>query len=305
MVELRAVRQGGFGRSAPGITGRGRYRKRCRLRCLCAHVLNPTTARGAMHRNRPSMTWRPSPRRSWGNIGPSAIQLLMALLIVYGWHPCPSISAESAAATADSYWPRVASIEPPRTSPADRETPLQFAAGAVQFNLPAGWSARQIPHEREMRLVLRPPDAEREGGSVSEGLWMTYHAIARTEEPYPSELERWMPARLSPERDWSVAIGSPRRYEVDQWPALEQRFEFQPPASTTTWVGRHLLVRTDWGIVELHASAPTPRADRLDTEVERLVSGLQLAAPLRPAESINNAACLATPVLGTWRVRRA
>ena len=130
---------------------------------------------------------------------------------------------------------------------------------------------------------------------------MTYHAIAGTEEPYPSELERWMPARLSLQRDWSGVIGPPRRYEVDQWPALEQRFEFQPPASTTTWVGQHLLVRTDWGIVELHASAPTPRADRLGKELERLVSGLQLAAPLHPAESINNAACLATPVLGTWR----
>ena len=36
---------------------------------------------------------------------------------------------------------------------------------------------------------------------------MTYHAIAGTEEPYPSELERWMPARLSRQRDWPGGIG--------------------------------------------------------------------------------------------------
>ena len=114
-----------------------------------------------MHRNRPSMTWRPASRRSLGNIEPSAAQLLMALLIVYGWLPCPSISAESAAAAADSQLPRLASFEAPRTSPVDLLTPLQFAAGAVQFNLPAGWSARQLPQDREMRLVLRPPDAAR------------------------------------------------------------------------------------------------------------------------------------------------
>lgn len=253
-----------------------------------------------MFGNHPSRSARRAARIGGGRLGQALWAALVAVPLLACWLP-ESISAESSLIATDNHWPRVASLEPPRTPAAARARMVRYAAGAVQFILPDEWSARTVPHEREMRLVLSPAGALSGGPPTNERVWMTYHAVGRTEEPYRSELERWLPARLSLQAAQPNLSGPPRQFEVDRWPAVAQACEYQPAESATPWMGQHVLVRTDWGIVELHAASPKSGAERLAEEFNRLLDGLQLAAPLSPVESIHNAANLATPALGTWR----
>ena len=264
MVELRAVRQSGLGRSAPGITGRGRYRKRCRLRCLCARTRPDDCSRG----------YAPQP---------SVHDLAASIATVLGQYRAVGCSASDGPvdrvrlAAMPEHFSRIGrgSRRLPFAASGEHRSTAHFASRPLD---PASIRRRSRTVQLACRLVGPPVTAGSRNapGSPPAGCargWICQRS-SMDDVPRDRRYGGTVPERVGamdagpPEPATGLARRdrAPRRCEVDHWPALEQRYEFQPPASTTTWVGRHLLVRTDWGIVELHASAPTPRADRVEKE---------------------------------------
>lgn len=181
---------------------------------------------------------------------------------------------------------------------------LKFAAGAVEAHLPEGWRFRQSPYGREKRCTFFLPNARSQDGRTQVAMWMTYHAVARTAEAPEPELTRWIQVRRVLATGSSSTVHEARWMRIDGWPAVSQDFAIAASPETRGLIGQHVLVRTDWGILEAFAAAPAGDWNVVGPGFNELLGLVRLRAPLMDSDAITSAAQLATPILGAWRTER-
>jgi hypothetical protein len=181
---------------------------------------------------------------------------------------------------------------------------LKFAAGAVEADLPEGWRFRQFPYGREKRCMLFLPNGRSQDGRTPVAMWMTYHAVARTAEAPESELTRWIQVRRALATGSYSTVCEARWMRIDGWPAVSQDFAIAASTETCGLIGLHVLVRTDWGILEALAVAPAGDWNVVGPGFNELLGLVRLQAPLVDSETITSAAQLAAPILGVWRTER-
>lgn len=199
----------------------------------------------------------------------------------------------------------------PTGAPSDLRDLVRFAAGSIEFRVPAGWRAAEEPVGREMRLVVAPPGSETRGGNLRDGLWVSYHVRARS----PAAQEDLAALAHQRLRLWgitNVAPTEPARLGVV--PAVRVRFEAADPANASVSPGApeirrgiHWLARTDWAFIEVHGTAPAATfAERLP-EFDRLVHEMQISPPrLSWANvSVAPAAQAVAGIVGSWKAYRS
>ena len=200
-------------------------------------------------------------------------------------------------------------VAPTTAAPADGPRDLVlFAAGAVQIRPPAGWWVRELPFGREVRLVLSPSESRSSKSLPVDGIWMSYHAQGKTQQNAESELLSLIQSRVRLAIGNAAAVKQPSLHRLENWPAVELEFEraeavqgIRAPAVR----GSHILVRTDWGIVEMHVSAPPDVYEHRSQEFERLLTELRLEEPQLRVRAVAPAVLDASDIVGVWKAYRS
>ena len=178
---------------------------------------------------------------------------------------------------------------------------VQFAAGAIEFEVPHRWVVTEVNAGREVRLFITPGElpADWPGGFV--GAWITYHVRNATETP-PPELDRWLQRRVVRSCGGRGRVRPEEAITVHGLPAVRQAFLLGQGAAAQH--GFHLAVRPEWGVVDLHIRLPRSRLEAAHAELEHMVAGLKLQAPEIAPTSFQPVARDAAEAVGAWKALR-
>ncbi len=187
---------------------------------------------------------------------------------------------------------------------------VQFAAGAVQFQVPSGWWIWELPAGREIRLAVsptRPPSLTR---AAPNGLWMCYHVAPPPGEDPQAELARWLARRLQLATGGGATVDPPRPHRLGKWPAIEQEVRLpgdpQTAGTPAEVRGSHVLVRTSWGVFEMHARIDPVETRRSWQEQAAILGSLRLGPPRLQVDPAGRSAVGdAAPLLGSWKSYRS
>lgn len=187
---------------------------------------------------------------------------------------------------------------------ADGSDSISFAAGAVQLKAPDGWWVQELPRRREVRLVLSP---EEFGKRIPrDAIWLCYHVVGPSRMTREAELQGMLPGRLRLSTDATATASAPTVFQFGPWLAVAQEFvSSQSQADDVPIKGRHVLVRTDWGIFELHASAPVNRFETRTAAWTQVWKSIQLEAPANFSPYETTAVLEASAILGSWKSYRS
>lgn len=178
---------------------------------------------------------------------------------------------------------------------ADRDV-VQFAGGAIEIQVPAGWQTHEIPVGRELRIWLTERDIA-EGQRPHDGVWMTFHWRGRDVDLV--QLEKWLDFRIGHLNPKRGRVGQLEHRQLGQFPALVREVDH---ASRRTWI---LLAATNTGIFELTATAEFKDFQRQRTAAEAVLGSIKLSTPqIRPA-NVRPAVQAAAPVVGLWKSLQA
>ncbi len=169
---------------------------------------------------------------------------------------------------------------------------VQFAGGAIEFRVPAGWQTHEVPVGRELRIWLTEHDIP-EGQRPQDGVWMTFHWRGR--EVDLVELETWLEFRIDHLDPKRTHAGELEHRRIGQFPALVREVDH---AGRRTWI---LLAAMNTGIFELTATADLKNFQRQRTAAEAVLAGIKLSSPqIRPA-NVRPTVQAAAPVVGLWK----
>ena len=183
-----------------------------------------------------------------------------------------------------------------------------FAAGAVQLRPPRGWWVRELPHGREVLLVVSPSESGSQKSPPVDGVWISYHAKPKSQQSAESELLSMINPRVRLAVGNAAVLKQPVRRQLANWPSVEIEFDRSDPArldKASPARGSHILVLTDWGVVELHVSAPPDVYDARSGEFERLLSDLSLVEPQAESSEVSAEVADARDVVGAWKAYRS
>lgn len=179
---------------------------------------------------------------------------------------------------------------------------LSFGAGAVQLSPIRDWWIREVPQGRDIFLVMSPEPPKR---LPDDGIWLTYHVAEPTTLPVSDELRGKLLSRLRATTDRAAKFSEASEFQIDSWPGIAVEFLIPASSSTPPLQGRHVLVRTDWGIFELHASAPRDQFDARSAMWAGLWKSIRLEAPKAKAEPVAQTTRDAAAVVGSWKSYRS
>ena len=205
---------------------------------------------------------------------------------------------------------RLPKLRPVReeTLQAEKRDTISFAAGAVDLQAPEQWWVQELPRGREVRLVLSPDEVSRR--IPADSIWLCYHVLEASELAPEAELRNRLPTRLKLSTTAGTAPVEPVEFRLGPWAAIAQEFvstQVSNPAtgSSVSIRGRHVLVRTDWGIFELHAAAPVEQFETRAAAWAQVWDSIQLEAPRQPSLVETAAVPDARAILGSWKSYRS
>jgi hypothetical protein len=185
---------------------------------------------------------------------------------------------------------------------------VQFAAGAVEFRPPEGWWLGEIAHGREVRLVMAPEEPASRRRMPLDGIWITYHVAAPTDDQPVEELSRLLPRRIRLATSNLGTVGQPTSFELGPWPAVVAEFTVdstREQPSRPSVRGRHILVRTEWGIFELHGSAAVERFEQRANLWAAMWTTIKLEQPVLPSRDVHPSIGDAALLVGSWKSYRS
>ncbi|MEO8495495.1 MAG: hypothetical protein ABI614_10530, partial [Planctomycetota bacterium] len=186
-----------------------------------------------------------------------------------------------------------------------RETIL-FAGGGIELQLPPGWRAEEVPFGREVRLVIAPQLPSNVRKMPSDGMWMAYHASPASESQGAEALSRELSARLRAASGGNAQVSPSTPFRFGQWPAVVAEFTTNEPSSSNGSItGRHVLVRTDWGLFEFHASAPDAIVESRSGIWTATWESLRLNPPAAANGSSQDGVSQSNSVIGDWKSFRS
>ena len=193
-------------------------------------------------------------------------------------------------------------VDPDRLLQAEAGDCLSFAAGAVRLAPIEGWWVREMARGRDLCLIISPEPTKR---LPDDGIWLSYHVARPSNLTVNEELRRQLSGRLKTITSNDAKFSEASEFFIDSWPGIGVEFYDPGAAATRTPLkGRHLLVRTDWGIFELHASAPLNQFVSRSKKWADLWDSIHLEAPSIPEASVVPEARDAATLVGSWKSYR-
>ena len=177
-----------------------------------------------------------------------------------------------------------------------------FAGRTVKFQLPQGWSVKEIPVAREVRLFVGPGELPNDPRQLQRGLWLV-HSPASAPDALRRRLKEELRLRVSDVTGGRAKlIGSPRRISVGEYPGLQQDMEL-PALESHGWIRRasHIVVASPWGLLEIHGIAPVDAEDQVRSGLQLILRSLRLQQPQPPLRARSPEVSDAQPVLGSWK----
>ncbi|HUG70993.1 MAG TPA: hypothetical protein VMM76_24805, partial [Pirellulaceae bacterium] len=238
--------------------------------------------------------------------------LLTAALLGASSSPSAS-SAQSFERLPATY--RVAQLERlPRTdeSPSldgprlEAPTRLRFAGGGIELQVPDGWWAEEVPFGREIRLIIAPRRPANFRKMPVDGMWMVFHAATPAESQGEETLSRELSQRLRMVVAGNSQFSPPTPFPFGAWAAVVAEFTSSDPSSANASIkGRHVLVRTDWGIFEFHASAPEAIVEARSNIWTTTWESLRLNPPAAANDLAQDTASQSNSIIGDWKSYRS
>jgi len=237
----------------------------------------------------------------------------LAILLVGGWW-CPAATAEEPQGQAHRAFSQIhasASQDPlpakPQRLPPAGSAKVSFAGGAAKFVLPEGWRASELPHGRELRLVLAPGPAPQSFEHFQFGIWMSFGSSGGDDRrSLQEELTGRFPRRVLSLTGQPVELESAQQRTVSGYPALQQEYRLLPADNAqTSSRGVHLRVQTQAGALDVHLLAPADRYAAGRAVFDRLVDGLEVQEPRMPETAMASELADAAPIVGSWKSLRA
>ncbi len=195
---------------------------------------------------------------------------------------------------------------------------VSHAAGGVELLLPSGWQSYETPIARSVRLVVARQPAEKNHQTAGDGLWLVYHVAPAAEmfekntgatPAIQQELAEQMERLMALATNHFATTTRSGHLFIDGWPALRHDFELADPADIENarpfWNGFHCLVRTPWGLVEIHAVAPASIYVQREKQFQAILDSLLLGQPHLPPHRADPPYRDASPVLGSWKSYRS
>lgn len=183
---------------------------------------------------------------------------------------------------------------------------IRFAGGAIELQVPDGWWAQEVPFGREIRLVIaarRPTNLRK---IPSDAMWMAYHAATPNESLGAETLSRELIERMQMVVGKDAKFSPPSPFPFGKWNAAVAEFTTKDPSSAASAItGRHVLVRTDWGIFEFHASAPDVIVETRSETWTRTWESLILNPPATVNDSSSRGMGDTITILGDWKSYRS
>ncbi len=194
---------------------------------------------------------------------------------------------------------------------ADNEDVVLYAAGAVEVRVPPGWKAYQIAFGREVRLVLSPDEVESVRRMPPRGIWFSAHVHRDSADIDDRQLVELLNSRLRLATDDEPEAAKPEQIDVAGRRGVRQSFSHAAQTSDSTQPedskkGFHMLLRMDWGILEIHAVVPVPDSDEQFASLTSLVKRLAFHPP-KTAQFAAHEKRLsdAQLIFGTWKAFRS
>ncbi len=183
---------------------------------------------------------------------------------------------------------------------------VEFAGGTISLQIPRGWWADEVPAGREIRLVMaqrRPTNIRKMPG---DSMWLAYHAVPSNQSVDAQAMMRELSVRLRSVVGSDAAISAPSAFQFGDWPAVVSEFTANSPTQANRKVtGRHVLVRTDWGLFEFHGSAPDDIVGLRSEVWTATWDSLQLKPPATPDNQLAPLAAASETVVGNWKSYRS
>lgn len=192
-------------------------------------------------------------------------------------------------------------------SPIDSRDLVQYASGAIQFRPPLGWQVAEVAKGQEVRLLILPPQTLPTSKMPRANFWLSYHVRPLDDRHNAGELQEMMIPRLKMATENLAIVKKLSKLRIGPWQALKQEF-FIPsskkghPSKSLRRSGFHLLVRTTWGILEIHAEANDDIYPERKMDYERILESLVLQAPKNILQPLPIEKVLAAKtILGKWK----
>ena len=188
---------------------------------------------------------------------------------------------------------------------------VTIAGGAVAFRLPAGWFATEVPHRREVRVLLTSDKPRRRKSRLVDGIWLTYHVVPRQQTAEViTELNAMAVKRLGTISKTAPSVLHNFTANIDNWPSVitelgDANAKLDDAQRHLTSNGQHVLIRTNWGFVEFYAIAPSELISQRQASWKFVLDSLRLS-PLPPLPVAKTPDVVsASPILGSWKSYRA
>lgn len=184
---------------------------------------------------------------------------------------------------------------------------LHFASGSIELQIPNGWWAEEMPCGREMRLIMAPQRPANLRKMPSDGMWMAYRAATASESRDTEALSRDLSQRLKMELGGNSQLSPPTPFQFGTWPAVVAEFTSSDSGSAAAAItGRHVMVRTDWGIFEFHAAAPNQIVESRSKIWTATWDSLHLNPPAAATnEAVQDSLGQGTSIVGDWKSYRS
>jgi hypothetical protein len=211
--------------------------------------------------------------------------------------PVLSVSAQPVVDQRFERLPSVVEPSSPSTPFSKQHKSIQFAGGAVALQAPQGWWTQEVPFGREVRLLLAPERPANLREMPRDAIWIAYHPAEATQQRSEAELAEQLTMRLRTVTGEQGQYSQVSHFRFGAWPAVVIEFTLSSAVS-----GRHVLVRTDWGLFEFHTSAPESLVDSRSVDWTATWNTLRLSPP----PTRNDAAATGTSrIIATWKSYRS
>ncbi|MBC8356667.1 MAG: hypothetical protein H8E66_32225 [Planctomycetes bacterium] len=183
---------------------------------------------------------------------------------------------------------------------------VRFAGGGIELQIPPGWWSGEVPFGREIRFVVAPARPASTRKMPVDGMWMAYHASSLSDSPDEATLPRYLSERLRLATSSNSQYSPATPFQFGNWAAVVADFTSTESASPNTSItGRHVLVRTDWGIFEFHASAPDTIVESRSNRWTAVWESLRLNLPTTANGLSQNDLTASDSIIGDWKSYRS
>lgn len=194
---------------------------------------------------------------------------------------------------------------------------ISFAAGAVEVSLPNGWEVFETTSRREVRLVLTKPKPKPKSksdeksetkpkglrGLPTDGVWISYHLSQEPAHRRTEEINEMFARRFKLATGIKSTSTEVYDLKIDGEAALAEEFEITKKEEKLQ--GLHMLVATQWGICEIHASTPAENYAENEAALTSLIESISFNRPNMPSSVFNGSTASAESIHGVWKSLRS